>query len=90
MSKTSKTDDARIARKLAKLERMLASKRWRGDATEDDLVIEAAVNKQLDVLHVNGVRYGNHRKWKAREKVTDRRKERRLLNGVKGDTDDQH
>lgn len=80
MSDTFQTDDARLARKLSKQWRKLAGKRCRGEATPEDIELELVIDKQLQNIHVDGVRYGNHRKWKAKEKVDARRHARRLRN----------
>lgn len=80
MSDTVKTDAARMSRKLSKQSRSLAGKRVRGEATPDDIELERIVDAQLKTIHIDGVRYGNHRKWKAAEKVAARRASRRKLN----------
>lgn len=40
------------------------------------------IEKEIESLEVNPVRYGKNRKQKARDKVIDRQKERRVLNKV--------
>lgn len=71
MSNTFNTNKARIVRKLNKeaIEKFNAG-------TGDTQII----NDQINKLEIDAKRYGNHRAMKAKEKVTERRKERHDLN----------
>jgi len=78
MSKTNKTNESRIARRLNRL--CLAASN-RGD---HDLANELSV-KLKEMGAGIGIRYGNHRKWKAAEKVQERRRERHNANKEQGE-----
>lgn len=72
MSNTFKTNNARIARQLAS--KAVDSFNGKIEGDYNQIRIEAKV------LETDGVRYGNHRKMKAKEKVTERKLERKQLN----------
>lgn len=72
MANTNSTNKARMSRVLNK--RRLASHNENNPAEIDK------VRHEVSALGNSGERYGNHRKMKASEKVTDRRHERRVLN----------
>lgn len=72
MANTHKTNKARIARALNK--KFLQAINGAGKETINQ------VQGEIKALGVNGKRYGDHRKMKAREKVMDRRIERKALN----------
>jgi hypothetical protein len=71
MSDTIKTDKARIARKLYR--------KYLVDFNAGRPTINAT-RAQLLALQVNGQRLGVHRHMRAREKVIERRLERKALN----------
>ena len=76
MSRTAKTNKARTARKLIKV------------VNSSDPSEIASARQEIDALEIDGVRYGNQRKFRAAEKVYDRRAERRKANrAAKKDTD---
>ena len=79
MSKTFKTNIAREARVINNLEIEATNSK--------DFDTANKLYKDLIELEVNGVRYGNHRKMKAEEKVINRRKVRRSSKPSKEDFD---
>ena len=74
MANTYKTNKARMARIL--------ERRFKEKYDEKDYVKANKIEKEIESLEVNPVRYGKNRKQKARAKVVDRQKERRVLNKV--------
>lgn len=74
MANTYKTNKARMARIL--------NRRFLKKFNEHKLIEADEIYKEERELGVNGVRYGNGRKGKARDKVLDRQAERRTLNNV--------
>ena len=80
MSRTTKTSKARIARKL---KRKVIDEFNSGDRNKSRLL-----GIEMKGLKIDGVRYGNQRKFRAAEKVCDRRVERRkATRAAKNDTD---
>ena len=77
MANTHTTNKQRKSRILAHKERALQFTREQttGQNAERDKVL-----RELNALHVNGTRYGNHRKMYAEQKVQGRRHERKVLN----------
>ncbi len=69
MSKTYRDNDARMARKLGRAARNAFNS---GDAD-----LSRHIYQEMVDLEVDGVRYGNHRKMMAKEKVIQRRADRR-------------
>lgn len=74
MANTYKTNKARMARIL--------NRRFKEKFNERDYIKAEKIEKEIESLEVNAVRYGKNRKQKARDKVIDRQKERRVLNKV--------
>lgn len=72
MSRTKKDNDSRKARILDKKRLALYNSSQREQLNE--------IHNEINSLQVNGIRYGNHRKMKAKEKVKERRIKRHSEN----------
>jgi hypothetical protein len=72
MSKTYKTNNARIVRAL--------SREFVDEINNNYLEAADEIQATLKALGIDGARYGNKRKSMAAKKVADRRRERHLEN----------
>jgi hypothetical protein len=72
MSRTKKDSDSRSARIFDKKRLNIYNSGHRECLNE--------IQNEINSLQVNGIRYGNHRKMKAKEKVRERRSKRHFEN----------
>ena len=91
MSDSRNTNKARQARALVRAHLRLTNQRFHrvldGEAPSPADIDFLETELRLIVNHGGGKRYGNHRKWKAAEKVQKRRNARHTLNSTTKDYD---